>query len=218
MFNCTAHSALTNPVVVGVVANGCPAPLPSGISRFAGGAHPTQGSLPSLGSGLAALSTCTALHRFLQTSDRSLVVANVISPPDPVLALIPSLNSSKIVGSVPSPISSCILSPLSVPVITPNGPYPPLAPLPTGSSRTTPAGSRIQSAYRVSAYHRLIFRSQQIHPAVIKQEDPATFRSRRASHRSLRVFGSPVNRRSVGPSCRSNGTTLLPIGLAGFSG
>src|SRR5690242_3358454 len=35
---------------------------------------------------------------------------------------------------------------------------------------------------------------------------------------SVPVFGSRVNRRSVGPSCRSNGTALLPIGLAGLSG
>src|SRR5581483_8658135 len=35
---------------------------------------------------------------------------------------------------------------------------------------------------------------------------------------STPVFGSRVKRRSVGPSCRSNGTALLPIGLAGFNG
>src|SRR6185369_17217297 len=32
------------------------------------------------------------------------------------------------------------------------------------------------------------------------------------------VFGSVRNNKSVGPSCRSNGTALLPIGFAGFSG
>src|ERR1043165_2901260 len=32
------------------------------------------------------------------------------------------------------------------------------------------------------------------------------------------VFGSLVNLRSVGPSCRSNATALLPIGFAGFNG
>src|SRR5438128_697269 len=35
---------------------------------------------------------------------------------------------------------------------------------------------------------------------------------------STPVFGSRVKRKSVGPSCRSNGTALLPIGLAGFNG
>src|SRR6185503_9742630 len=32
------------------------------------------------------------------------------------------------------------------------------------------------------------------------------------------VFGSNANLKSVGPSCRSNGTALLPIGFAGFNG
>src|SRR6185295_4706615 len=32
------------------------------------------------------------------------------------------------------------------------------------------------------------------------------------------VFGSVRNTRSVGPSCKSNGTALLPIGFAGFNG
>src|SRR5262249_13051526 len=36
--------------------------------------------------------------------------------------------------------------------------------------------------------------------------------------RSVPVFGSRVNLRSVGPSSRSNATALLPIGFAGLSG
>src|SRR5512144_2609179 len=101
-FNCTAHSAFINPVVVGVVTNGdATTPAHTG---FAGGAHPT----PNKHTRPRLLSRCLALVHsvasFPSNRRSKSGVANVISPPDPVPAVCPSLNNSKIVGSVPSPM------------------------------------------------------------------------------------------------------------------
>ena len=101
-FNCTAHNAFTNPVVVGVVTNG---PFTTVVhSGFAGGAQPT----PNRHTRPRFTSLCLVLVHsngsFPSNRRSKSGFANVISPPDPVLALSPSLNSSNSVGSVPSPM------------------------------------------------------------------------------------------------------------------
>jgi hypothetical protein len=101
-FNCTAHNAFTNPVVVGVVTNG---PVTTVVhSGFAGGVHPIPNSptRPRFTSLCLALEHSTAsFPSNLRSKSGS---ASVTSPPDPVPALRPSLNNSNSVASVPSPI------------------------------------------------------------------------------------------------------------------
>ena len=117
-FTCTAHSALTTPVVVGVVTNG-----PNTTcwqSGFAGGVHPIpkNPTFPRFRSVCRAGVHCAASFPSNRRSKSGR--ANPISPPDPIPGSIPSLKNSNSVGSVPSPIRHGII--LAVcPCITPNG-------------------------------------------------------------------------------------------------
>src|SRR4030095_3252050 len=121
MFNGTAHSAFTNPVVVGVVTN-VPGITFVHIST-AGGVHPTprKHTFPRFRSRcLVDVHSAASFPSNLRSKSGR---ANVISPPAPVPAVAPSLNSSKIVGSVPSPMQQ--LQPIAAicpPVSTPNVP------------------------------------------------------------------------------------------------
>src|SRR6185503_13854665 len=101
-FNGTAHSAFTNPVVVGVVTN-APATTVEHVG-LAGGAHPTPRKhiFPRFRSLCLVDVHCAALFPSNLRSKSGF--ANVTSPPAPVPASLPSLNNSKIVGSVPSPM------------------------------------------------------------------------------------------------------------------
>ena len=104
MFKGTAHRALTSPVLVegGVVTNG-PASTVVQVA-FDGGAQPMpkNDTLPRFRSRcLVEVQAAASLPSKRRSKSG---VAKVISPPEPMCAALPSLNSSKMVGSVPSPI------------------------------------------------------------------------------------------------------------------
>src|SRR6185369_640226 len=111
--------AFTRPVVVGVVTN---VPVTTVLQiGFAGGAHPIprKHTFPRFASRcLDDVHVAASLPSNLKSKSG---LANVISPPDPVDACDPSLNNSKIVGPVPSPMQQ--LHPtaaISFPGSTPN--------------------------------------------------------------------------------------------------
>jgi hypothetical protein len=121
----TEHNAFTTPVVVGVVTT-VPCALPGDVAitvrqaGFAGGAQPIPKKhiRPRFRSRCRALVHSTASFPSNRRSKSGR--ANVISPPAPVFAVNPSLNNSKIVGSVPSPMQHAqLIAPIS-PWITPN--------------------------------------------------------------------------------------------------
>jgi hypothetical protein len=121
----TAHNAFTTPVVVGVTTT-VPCALPGDVAitvvhnGFAGGAHPTpkKHTRPRFRSRCRALVHSTASFPSNRRSKSGR--ANVTSPPDPIVGPEPSLNNSKIVGSVPSPMQHAQLIAPIVPWITPN--------------------------------------------------------------------------------------------------
>src|SRR6185503_5331614 len=117
-FNGTAHSAFTNPVVVGVVTN---APATTvWHTALAGGVHPTPRKVTFPRFRSRCLVDVHSAASFPSNLRSKSGVANVISPPAPVPASLPPLNNSKIVGSVPSPIvqlhpTAAICEPVSIP-------------------------------------------------------------------------------------------------------
>ena len=219
IFNCTAHSAFTTPVVVGVVTT-----VPGTTvkhSGFAGDAHPTPNkhTRPRFRSRCRVFEHSTA--SFPSNRKSKAGRANITSPPAPVSAPRPSLNNSKIVGSVPSPMQQFAqifaVSPL-VPVKTPNG----------FVSAAVAAALRLIShnpggfnGFNPPIEYPVITGWASVPSKSIRQKSNTMIPlpSGRGEHPTITpVFGSRVYRRSVGPSCRSNGTELLPIGFAGFNG
>src|SRR5262245_32989524 len=198
MFNCTAHSEFTRPDVVGVTANGLG--VTTWQSGFAGGAHPTPRN-PTLPRGRSRPRVGAHNAASLPSNLRSKsAVAKVISPPEPIVAPAPSLNSSKIVGSVPSPIRQ--LQPTAavwLPINTPNVVSAARAASdrfvshnPGGFNGSSPPIEKPVITALLGSPSRSI---RQNSNRKIPLPDG------RGGHPTLMpVFGSTVNRRSVGPS------------------
>src|SRR5436853_7295449 len=218
MFNGTAHRASTRSVPpFGVNAPGVASTVVQ--SGFDGGAQPMpkNDTLPRFKSRCRVEVQAAASLPSKRRSKSG--VAKVISPPAPMCAGLPSLNNSKMVGSVPSPIRQLqLIAAVWLPTRTPkvvsapraaserlvshkpgglSGSRPPMEkPVMTGKSGVPSRSMRQNSKMKLPLPSR---RGGQ--PT---GEAPAT-------------LGTTEKRKSVGPSCRSKGTELLPIGLAGSS-
>src|SRR5262245_12388588 len=241
MFNCTWHTALMIPDVGVAIrlplaslwlpaaadpTSGCPCAtgtVPTGVTSrhvgLAGGPHdtPRKQIFPRFASRCRiGVHNCASLPSNLRSKSG---VANVICPIGPMFGPEPSLNSSNNVGSVPSPMQQ-LQNAAVVPWITENG----------------------VSSAAFAAVDRLISHSPGgVNPLRNPIEYPTSTEwfDTGVPSNSIRqyskvniplpsglggqpmivpVVGSVTNLRSVGPSRRSNGTALFPIGFTGFSG
>src|SRR5262249_39532717 len=137
-------------------------------------------------------------------------VASVTSPPAPMVGPLPVLKNSKISGSVPSPIrqgrngsvSAALAAPPRSIEHSPGGFSGFCAPI------ENPGITGLFEVPRIS----ILQNCRQKWPV------PSSLGGHPTICNGCPAIVTGLNRFAVGPSNRSNGTALLPIGLAGFNG